>query len=105
MPQLLSSGGMGREQRQNVARNQYSTIFSRRHRRRDQQERLQALRQAGWSWTARQRHQERFYCSEMGSLMNQVLFFLMCDRLFCPRQKLTGLYTIFFYNVISFLMR
>lgn len=43
-------------------------------------------------------------CGAMTNLMNQIMFFMLCDRLFCPRQKLTGLYSLLFYNVISYMI-
>lgn len=43
-------------------------------------------------------------CSSVTNLMNQIMFFMLCDRLFCPRQKLTGLYSLLFYNVISYMI-
>lgn len=43
-------------------------------------------------------------CEGMLVLLNQVLFFLLCDRVFCPRDPLTGLYSLLFYNIICYLL-
>ncbi|RWS27630.1 E3 ubiquitin-protein ligase HRD1-like protein [Leptotrombidium deliense] len=40
----------------------------------------------------------------MAIFFNQAMFFLLCDKWFCPRQKLTGLYSLLFYNVASYLI-
>lgn len=40
----------------------------------------------------------------MASLINQIMFFMLCDRWFCPEEKLTGLYALLFYNVICYLL-
>lgn len=33
------------------------------------------------------------------------MFFLLCDKAFCPRDKaLTGLYSLMFYNVAAYLI-
>ncbi|XP_035222714.1 ERAD-associated E3 ubiquitin-protein ligase HRD1-like [Stegodyphus dumicola] len=40
----------------------------------------------------------------MSSLINQIMFFMLCDRWFCPEEKLTGLYALLFYNVICYLL-
>lgn len=40
----------------------------------------------------------------MASLINQIMFFMLCDRWFCPHEKLTGLYALLFYNVICYLL-
>lgn len=40
----------------------------------------------------------------MASLINQIMFFMLCDRWFCPQEKLTGLYALLFYNVICYLL-
>ena len=42
--------------------------------------------------------------SGVTNLMNKIMFFLLCDRLFCPHQKLTGLYSLLFYNVLSYMI-
>ena len=40
----------------------------------------------------------------MAIFINQAMFFLLCDKIFCPRQRLTGLYSLLFYNVASYLI-
>ncbi|KAG8190137.1 hypothetical protein JTE90_026705 [Oedothorax gibbosus] len=40
----------------------------------------------------------------IASLINQIMFFMLCDRWFCPEEKLTGLYALLFYNVICYLL-
>lgn len=40
----------------------------------------------------------------MASLINQIMFFMLCDRWFCPHERLTGLYALLFYNVICYLL-
>lgn len=40
----------------------------------------------------------------MAIMINQAMFFLLCDKIFCPRQKLTGLYSLLFYNVAAYLI-
>ncbi|XP_013787789.1 E3 ubiquitin-protein ligase HRD1-like [Limulus polyphemus] len=37
-------------------------------------------------------------------LVNQVIFFMLCDRWFCPKERLTGLYSLLFYNVFCYLI-
>ncbi|KFM73798.1 E3 ubiquitin-protein ligase RNF139-like [Stegodyphus dumicola] len=51
------------------------------------------------------RHAEDSYRKNgtMASLINQVLFFMLCDCWFCPEDRLTGLYCLLFYNVIGYL--
>lgn len=36
------------------------------------------------------------------NLFNQIVFFAMCDRLFCPDRTMTCLYSLMFYNVIAY---
>lgn len=52
------------------------------------------------------RHAEDSYRknSTMASLVNQVLFFMLCDCWFCPEDRLTGLYCLLFYNVFGYLV-
>lgn len=54
----------------------------------------------------RRRSSVRLALSSSGvtNLMNQIMFFLLCDRIFCPQQKLTGLYSLLFYNVLSYMI-
>lgn len=40
----------------------------------------------------------------MAIFINQAMFFLLCDKVFCPRERLTGLYSLLFYNVTSYLI-
>lgn len=51
------------------------------------------------------RHAEDSYRKNatMASLINQVLFFMLCDCWFCPEDRLTGLYSLLFYNVTGYL--
>ncbi|XP_037557522.1 uncharacterized protein LOC119434443 [Dermacentor silvarum] len=42
-------------------------------------------------------------CEGMLLLLNQVLFFMLCDRWFCPDDRLTGLYSLLFYNILCYL--
>lgn len=51
------------------------------------------------------RHGEESYRKNatMASLINQVLFFMLCDCWFCPEDKLTSLYSLLFYNVTGYL--
>ncbi|XP_015903522.1 E3 ubiquitin-protein ligase RNF139 [Parasteatoda tepidariorum] len=51
------------------------------------------------------RHAEESYRknSTMASLINQVLFFMLCDCWFCPEDRLTSLYSLLFYNVLGYL--
>lgn len=39
----------------------------------------------------------------VSNMVNQIMFFMLCDRWFCPNNKLTGLYSLLFYNVMSYL--
>lgn len=52
------------------------------------------------------RHAEDSYRKNatMASLVNQVLFFMLCDCWFCPEDRLTGLYSLLFYNVFGYLV-
>ncbi|GIY24718.1 RING-type domain-containing protein [Caerostris extrusa] len=52
------------------------------------------------------RHAEDSYRknSAMASLINQVLFFMLCDCWFCPEDRLTSLYCLLFYNVIGYMV-
>lgn len=53
----------------------------------------------------RRNRQDTLQRSEaMGCLINQIMFFMLCDRWFCPQEKLTGLYALLFYNVICYLL-
>lgn len=53
----------------------------------------------------RRNRQDSLQRSEaMGCLINQIMFFMLCDRWFCPEEKLTGLYALLFYNVICYLL-
>ncbi|XP_015910985.1 RING finger protein 145 homolog [Parasteatoda tepidariorum] len=53
----------------------------------------------------RRNRTENFHRTEaMSSLINQIMFFMLCDRWFCPQEKLTGLYALLFYNVICYLL-
>lgn len=53
----------------------------------------------------RRNRQDTLQRSEaMGCLINQIMFFMLCDRWFCPEEKLTGLYALLFYNVICYLL-
>ncbi|GFR20511.1 hypothetical protein TNCT_223531 [Trichonephila clavata] len=53
----------------------------------------------------RRNREETLHRSEaMASLINQIMFFMLCDRWFCPEEKLTGLYALLFYNVICYLL-
>lgn len=36
-------------------------------------------------------------------LLNQLLFLMLCDRWFCPGDRLTGLYTLLFYIILCYL--
>lgn len=38
----------------------------------------------------------------ISTLLNQMIFFTMCDWLFCPEERLTCLYSLMFYNVIAY---
>lgn len=40
----------------------------------------------------------------MAIFINQAMFFLLCDKVFCPRERLTGLYSLLFYNVAAYLI-
>lgn len=40
----------------------------------------------------------------MAIFINQAMFFLLCDKVFCPRERLTGLYSLLFYNVTAYLI-
>lgn len=40
----------------------------------------------------------------MAIFINQAMFFLLCDKIFCPKERLTGLYSLLFYNVASYLI-
>lgn len=40
----------------------------------------------------------------MAIFINQAMFFLLCDKVFCPRERLTGLYSLLFYNVAGYLI-
>lgn len=50
------------------------------------------------------RHESLQRSEAMASLINQIMFFMLCDRWFCPDEKLTGLYALLFYNVICYLL-
>ncbi|XP_054714393.1 uncharacterized protein LOC129224024 [Uloborus diversus] len=52
------------------------------------------------------RHAEDSYHKNrtMASLINQVLFFMLCDCCFCPEDRLTGLYCLLFFNVTGYLV-
>jgi len=38
----------------------------------------------------------------LSTILNQMIFFTMCDRFFCPNERLTCLYSLMFYNVIAY---
>ncbi|GAB6023157.1 hypothetical protein CHUAL_007239 [Chamberlinius hualienensis] len=38
----------------------------------------------------------------ISTLVSQIMFFVMCDRIFCPKERLTSLYSLMFYNVIAY---
>lgn len=40
----------------------------------------------------------------MSSFVNQVMFFMLCERWFCPEERLTGLYSLLFYNVMGYVV-
>lgn len=40
----------------------------------------------------------------MAIFINQATFFLLCDKIFSPRGRLTGLYSLLFYNVAGYLI-
>lgn len=40
----------------------------------------------------------------MAIFINQASFFLLCDKIFSPRGRLTGLYSLLFYNVAGYLI-
>lgn len=62
-----------------------------------------ALTQLNYRWWDTTNCIQLSSCAGMTNFVNQAMFFLLCDRLFCPQEKLTGLYTLLFYNVISYM--
>lgn len=40
--------------------------------------------------------------SNIFTMSNQLVFFMLCDRLLVPEQKVTSLYSLMFYNVIAY---
>lgn len=51
------------------------------------------------------KHRIELNILRMGDLwlmLNQITFFALCDRIFCPGQRLTCLYSLMIYNVIAY---
>lgn len=40
----------------------------------------------------------------ISTLVNQVMFFMLCERWFCPEERLTAMYSLLFYNVFGYLV-
>ncbi|XP_023233170.1 RING finger protein 145-like [Centruroides sculpturatus] len=53
----------------------------------------------------RQSDQTLKHAHAFSSLANQVIFFMLCDCWFCPQERLTGLYSLLFYNIFGYLAR